>query len=121
MKKMILSLVLAATACTATYANSNTLDHEKTNVTLQTALQDLKQKLTSAPSGTTYGVVSSRSGSIVINTPLGRYTMERLSDGSYSFMGMKARLISAQKGIYVVKTSLGTWKLDTRRGTVTKK
>lgn len=121
MRKIFISLMLAVAACTATYANGNVNNNDKSEATLITTLQDLKQKIARAPSGTTYGVVGRNGGDIVVNTPLGKYTIERNSDGSYSFMGMKAKLLSAKNGVYTVKTSLGTWMVDTHKCTVTKK
>lgn len=118
MKKTFISLMLAVAACTVTYAEGNVNNND---ATLKTTLQDLKQKIAGAPSGTTYGVVGRKNGNIVVNTPLGKYTIERSGDGSYSFMGMKAKLLSARNGVYTMKTSLGTWRVDTRKCTVTKK
>lgn len=113
--------MLTATACTATYANGNVKNGSNNSNALVTTLQQVKEKIASAPSGTTYGVVESKNGNVVVNTPLGKYNIERKSDGSYSFMGMKARLLSAKDGVYVVKTSLGTWAVNTRKCTVKKK
>lgn len=120
MRKFFFSLVLAVAACTATYAGDNMPNNGKRNATLMTILQDIKQKIVGAPSGTTYGVVGRKNGNIVVNTPLGKYTIERCSDGSYSFMGMKAKLLSVRNGVYTMETSLCTWKIDTRKCTVTK-
>lgn len=116
MKKMILSLMLAAAACTATYA-SNVSDNDN----VATVTREVSRKMQEAPAGTTYGVTGNKGGDIEVSTPLGKYTMKRQADGTYSFMGVKARLLSARKGVYTVGTSLGTWAIDTRRGTVTKK
>ncbi len=116
MKKMILSLMLAAAACTATYA-SNACDND--NVT--TVTRKVSRKMQEAPAGTTYGVTGKKGGDIEVSTPLGKYTIRQQADGTYSFMGVKARLVSVRKGVYTVETSLGTWAIDTCRGTVTKK
>lgn len=121
MKKIFLSLMLAVAACTASYANADVKNgSDKDNVSA-TTIQEVKQKIADAPTGTTYGVVQQKNGNVVVKTPLGRYTIERESDGSYSFLGMKVRLVSAKKGVYVVKTSLGTWAVNTRTCTVTKR
>ena len=121
MKKVFISLMLAASVSTATYAGNNVKNNADGNTTITEALQELKQKIASAPSGTTYGVAGHQNGNIVVNTPLGKYTIERNNDGSYSFMGMKAKLLSAKNGVYTVDTSLGTWMVNTRKCTVTKK
>ena len=54
-------------------------------------------------------------GDIIVNIPLGKFTVERQSDGSYSFLGMTARLVSAKKGVYTVDSSIGTWAIDTNK------
>lgn len=121
MKKVFISLMLVVSASTATYADNSVKSYTNGNTTLTEAVQELKQKIANAPAGTTYGVTGRQDGNIVVNTPLGKYTIERCSDGSYSFMGMKAKLLSAKNGVYTVKTSLGTWAVNTRKCTVTKK
>lgn len=131
MKKIILSLMLAAAASTASFAttvNSSNVSarrqpaaqEDKENATVRAA-RDVAQRVGDAPAGTTYGLAGTdRNGNITVNTPLGRYTLERQDDGSYSLFGVTVRLVSANKGVYTVKSSLGTWRIDTRRCTVTK-
>lgn len=102
-------MVLAATACTATFANTTVQHDNGDDNVLATTLQQVKQRIAGAPSGTTYGVVSTKNGNVVVNTPLGKYTIKRASDGTYSFMGMTARIVSVRNGVYTIKTSLGTW------------
>lgn len=121
MKKFFISLMLVASVSTATYADNNVKSNVDGNTTLTEIIQDLKQKISNAPAGTTYGVAGCKDNNIVVNTPLGKYTIERCSDGSYSFMGMKAKLLSAKNGVYTVKTSLGIWMVNTHKCTVTKK
>ena len=121
MKKIFLSLMLAAAACTASYANGNVKNGTGDDNVSSVTIQDLKRKVSDAPAGTTYGVVQRKNGNVVVNTPLGRYAIVRENDGSYSFMGMKVRLVSARNGVYVVRTSLGTWEVNTRNCTLTKK
>lgn len=41
-------------------------------------------------------------------------------DGGISFMGMSAKIVSAKNGIYEVKSSLGNFTVNARKGTVTK-
>ena len=94
MKKFFFTMVLAATACTATFANTTVQHDNGDGNVLATTLQQVKQKIAGAPSGTTYGVVSAKNGNVVVNTPLGKYT---------------------------IKTSLGTWVVDVPKGTVRKK
>ena len=54
------------------------------------------------------------------STPLGRYTIEK-KDGGISFMGMTAKVVSGKNGVYQVKSSLGNFSVNTRKGTVTKR
>ncbi len=121
MKKFFFTLMLAVAAGTATYAGNGVKSDVKNGNALAEALQNVKQKIADAPSGTTYGVTGREGDNIVLNTPVGKYTVERCSDGAYSFMGFKAKLLAAKHGVYTVKTSLGTWVLDTHKCTVKKK
>lgn len=90
------------------------------NDQVQTAVKEVAQKVKDAPTGTTYGVVEVTKKHIVVNTPLGRCTINKNGDGSFSFMGMTAKLVAAKNGVYKVRTSLGTFSVDTRKATVTK-
>ena len=85
---------------------------------VQVAAKEVAQKVKDAPLGTTYGVVEVTKSHIVVNTPLGRYNINKNEDGSFSFMGMTAKLVAAKNGVYKVKTSLGTFNM--RKATVTK-
>ena len=52
---------------------------------------------------------------------LAGYTqINKNEDGSFSFLGMTAKLISAKNGVYKVKTSLGTFSVNTHKATITK-
>lgn len=55
-----------------------------------------------------------------MNTPFGKYTIEK-KDCGVSFMGMSAKLVSAKNGVYQVKSSLGNFSVNTRKGTITKR
>lgn len=122
MKRTFLMLMIALSTGSAVYANNSAKNNEHEHTTaMQALLQDLRQKVANAPSGTTYSVKESKDGNIVVISPLGKHTIERCSDGSYSFMGVKAKLITAKNGVYTVRTSLGTWVINTHKGTVTKK
>lgn len=90
------------------------------NDLLQRAKHELTERIQQAPRGTTYGVTEVTRNHIVVTSPFGRHTIEKRSDGSYTFMGMTARVISAKNGVYRVKTSLGTFTINTRRLTATK-
>ena len=101
-------------------ATSTTSFAKVDNDQVKTAAKEVAQSVKDAPSGTTYGVVEASKSQVVINTPLGRYTINKNTDGSFSFMGMRAKLVSAKNGVYKVKTSLGTFRVDTRKATITK-
>ena len=55
-----------------------------------------------------------------MKTPFGKYTIEK-KDGGVSFMRISAKLVSAKNGMYQVKSSLGNFSVNTRKGTITKK
>ena len=79
----------------------------------------LAEQVKQAPSGTVYGVVENNKHHIIVATPFGKYTIEK-KDGGISFMGMSAKLVSSKNGIYKVKTSLGNFTVNARKGTVVK-
>ena len=105
MKKAIFALMMVAATSTASFA--------KVNNTQAQAVKD-------APAGTTYGLVEANKQHIVLNTPFGRITVNKNDDGTYSCMGMNAKLLSAKNRVYKIQTSLGTFSVNTRKGTVTK-
>ncbi len=113
MKKIIVSLLMVVTATTTGFAKSNNTD-------VATAAKSVAEQVKNAPSGTVYGVVENTKRHIVVSTPLGRYTIEK-KDGGISFMGMSAKVVSAKNGVYQVKSSLGNFSVNTRKGTVTKR
>ena len=113
MKKLMIALMMVVATSTASFAKGG--DEQ-----LKTAAKEVVQKVKDAPSGTTYGVVEVTKSHIVVNTPLGRYNINKNEDGSFSFMGMTAKLIAAKNGVYKVQTSFGTFSVDTRKATVTK-
>jgi hypothetical protein len=113
MKKIMIALMMAAMTSTTSFAKVN-------NDQVKTAAKEVAQSVKDAPAGTTYGVVETTKKHIVVATPLGRHTINKNSDGSVSFIGMTAKLISAKNGVYKVKTSLGTFSVNTRKATITK-
>ena len=113
MKKMIIALMMVAATSTTSFAKVN-------DAQVQTAVREVAQNVKDTPSGTTYGVEETTKSHIVVDTPLGRHTINKNDDGSVSFMGMTAKLVSAKKGVYKVKTSLGTFSVNTRKATITK-
>ena len=113
MKKVMMALMMVVATSTASLAKTS-------NEHVKTAAKEVVQTVKDAPSGTTYGVVEVTKSQIVVNTPLGRHTINKNEDGSFSFWGMTAKLVSAKNGIYKVKTSLGTFSVNTRKATITK-
>ncbi len=112
-KKFMIALMMVAATGTASFAKTS-------NEQAETAAKEVAQKVKDAPSGTTYGVVEVTKKHIVVNTPLGRHTINKNEDGSFSFLGMTAKLVSAKNGVYKIKTSLGTFSVNTRKATITK-
>jgi hypothetical protein len=113
MKKVIFALMMVAATSTASFAKVN---NEQTKAVVKEVAQAVKD----APAGTTYGVAEANKQRIVLNTPFGRITVNKNNDGSYSCMGMNAKLLSAKNRVYKIQTSLGTFSVNTRKGTVTK-
>ena len=104
-------MVIAAT--TTSFAKSNYAD-------VANAVKSDGEQVKQAPSGTVYGVVENTKHHIIVATPFGKYTIEK-KDGGISFMGMSAKLVSSKNGVYKVKTSLGNFSVNMRKGTITKK
>ena len=113
MKKVMFALMMVAATSTASFAKVN-------NTQAQAVVKEVAQAVKDAPAGTTYGVVEANTRRIVFNTPFGRITVNKNNDGSYSCMGMNAKLLSAKNRVYKIQTSLGTFSVNTRKGTVTK-
>lgn len=109
----MISLMMVVTATTTSFANSNNTD-------VANAVKSVAEQVKQAPSGTVYGVVENTKYHIVVKTPFGKYTIEK-KDGGVSFMGISAKLVSAKNGVYQVKSSLGNFSVNTRKGTITKK
>ena len=109
----MISLMMVVAATTTSFAKSNNTD-------VASAVKSVAEQVKQAPSGTVYGVVENTKHHIVVNTPFGKYTIEK-KDGGVSFMGMSAKLVSAKNGVYQVKSSLGIFSVNTRKGTITKR
>ena len=113
MKKVMFALMMVAATSTASFAKVN-------NEQAKAVVKEVVQTVKDAPSGTTYGVVEANKQHIVLNTPFGRITVNKNDDGTYSCMGMNAKLLSVKNRVYKIQTSLGTFSVNTRKGTVTK-
>ena len=113
MKKIMISLMMVVAATTTSFAKSNNTD-------VSNVVKSVAEQVRQAPSGTVYGVVENTKHHIAVNTPFGKYTIEK-KDGGVSFMGMSAKLVSAKNGVYQVMSSLGNFSVNTRKGTITKR
>ena len=113
MKKVMFALMMVAATSTASFAKVN-------NTQAKAVVKEVAQAVKDAPAGTTYGVAEANKQRIVFNTPFGRITVNKNDDGSYSCMGMNAKLLSVKNRVYKIQTSLGTFSVNTRKGTVTK-
>ena len=108
----MISLMMVVAATTTSFAKSN--NTEATN-----AAKNIAEQIKQAPSGTVYGVVENTKHHIIVATPFGKYTLEK-KDGGISFMGISAKLVSAKNGVYKVKSSLGNFTVNAKKGTVVK-
>ena len=113
MKKIMISLLMVVAATATSFAKSDNTD-------VAQAAKSVAEQVKNAPSGTVYGAVENTKSHIVVATPFGRYTIEK-KNGGISFMGMSAKVVSAKNGVYQVKSSLGNFSVNTRKGTITKK
>lgn len=112
MKKILISLMMVVAATTTSFAKSN-------NTEVTNAAKNVAEQIKQAPSGTVYGVVENTKHHIIVATPFGKYTLEK-KDGGISFMGISAKLVSAKNGVYKVKSSLGNFTVNAKKGTVVK-
>ena len=108
---ILLMMVVAAT--TTSFAKSN-------NTEVTNAAKNVAEQIKQAPSGTVYGVVENTKHHIIVATPFGKYTLEK-KDGGISFMGISAKFVSAKNGVYKVKSSLGNFTVNAKKGTITKR
>ena len=109
----MISLMMVIAATTTSFAKSNNTD-------VANAVKSVAQQVRQAPAGTVYGVVENTKHHIIVATPFGKYTIEK-KDAGISFMGMLEKLVSSKNGIYKVKTSLGNFMVNARKGTITKR
>ena len=112
MKKIMITLLMVVAATTTSFAKNDNSD-------VTNAVKTVAEQGKNAPTGTVYGVVENTKQHIVVNTPIGRYTIEK-KDGGISFMRMSAKVVSAKNGVYKVKSSLVNFTVNARKGTVIK-
>lgn len=114
MKKVIVALMMTVAANTACFAMAS-------DDTVNAAAKEVVKAVEAAPAGTTNGVEKVTKSHVVVNTPLGRCTIDRNDDGSFSFLGVTARIASAKNGVYEIQTTLGNFCVNTKNVTITKK
>ena len=73
------------------------------------------------PSGTVYGIVENNRNNVVVNTPVGKYSVDKTETGEYSCLGVSAKLKSRKGNTYIVESSLGEFEININKCTVTKK
>ena len=108
----MISLMLVVAVTTTCFAKSN-------NTEVANTVKSVAEQVKQALSGIVYGVVENTKHHISVATPFGKYTIEK-KDGGVCFMGMSAKLVSSKNGVYKVKTSLGNFTVNARKGTVVK-
>ena len=108
----MISLMMVVAATTTSFAKSNNTD-------VANAVKNVAEQVKQAPSGIVYGVVENTKHHIIVATPFGKYTIEK-KDGGVSFMGISAKLVSSKNDIYIIKSSLGDFTVNARKGTVKK-
>ena len=82
---------------------------------------DVTNTMKHDPSGTVYGVTQSNKDNIVVNTPVGEYTVNKSETGEYSFLGITAKLKSRKGNKYTIESSLGEYEIDINKCVVIKK
>ena len=90
------------------------------NGALEIIKQEIINRVSEAPVNTVYGLVESTNEKYVVNTPFGKYDIKKNQDGSLEAFGLKAKLESKRGHIYVVNSSIGRFKIDTKKCTITK-
>ena len=110
MKKKFMFMVLAVVGL---FSFTQAID-------VESMFYDVTQMVNEAPSGTTYGVIESTDKSILINTPVGKYSIDKDENGEYSFLGLKAKIKSRKGNTYVIESSIGDFKIDVNKCNVTK-
>ena len=111
MKKVMFALMMVAATSTASFAKVN-------NMQAKAVVKEVAQAVKDAPAGTTYGLVEANKQNTSCSTPPSAASPSTKT--TYSCMGMNAKVLSAKNRVYKIQTSLGTFSVNTRKGTVTK-
>ena len=113
MKRMLILLMFVLGMSINGFAQSETSVFE-------TIKNEVINKVKEAPAGTIYGIIKSTPEKYVVNTPLGEYNIKKNTDGSFECLGITAKIISKKGNVYVVDSSLGKFKINTKKCTITK-
>lgn len=87
---------------------------------VENVINDIKVEVKNAPKGTVYGLTKTTKEYYLVNTPIGEYRIDRNPDNSFSFMGVKVKLVSSKNNVYVVNTSLGDFEINPKKVMVKK-
>ena len=95
-------------------------DNNNGDVTsVEQVVSQVSNKILEAPASTTYGVVENTPEKYVVNTPFGKYDVEK-KNGGYSFLGIFAKIESKKGNVYIVDSSLGKFKVDINKCSISK-
>ena len=121
MKKLFIALVLITVIGISGFAQSvrSAEKTEKSVSSVEATINQMVDNILKAPASTTYGVVENTPEKYVVNTPLGKYDVEK-KNGGYSFLGMFAKIESKKGNVYIVDSSLGKFKVDVNKCSISK-
>lgn len=121
MKKLFIVLVLITVIGISGFAQSvrSAEKTEKNVSSVEATINQVVNNILKAPASTTYGVVENTPEKYVVNTPLGKYDVEK-KNGGYSFLGMFAKIESKKGNVYIVDSSLGKFKVDVNKCSISK-
>ena len=121
MKKLFIILLLITVIGISGFAQSvkSAKSENKEITSVENVISQVSNNILEAPASTTYGVIESTPEKYVVNTPLGKYDVEK-KNGGYSFMGMFAKIESKKGNVYIVDSSLGKFKVDVNKCSISK-
>ena len=112
MKKLFLTLMFVVATSISGFAQS-----EKS--AFESWFTKITEIVKGEPKGTTYGIVEKTSEYYLVNTPIGKYKVTR-KNGGFEFMGVWAKIESKKGSVYVIKSTLGRFKIDLNKGQIIK-
>lgn len=112
MRKAFLLLILMLGISLSGFAQS---EKSAVDETVKTVVNKTKE----APAGIVYGLVKETKDEAIVNTPIGEYRITK-KDGGYSFLGFTAKIESHEGNVYIVNSSVGRFKVNVKKCTITK-